>query len=363
MLDFYRCYAGTFDGARRKFAAAASRVDAQISQYTHPTAKGPADEILAIDVAHVGNPHAPRQCLVISGTHGQEGFAGSAAQIAWLLSGGPADLPADVGVLLIHGLNPYGFAYWSRTTENNVDLNRNFLDHGTPYPPNPHYPELHPHIIPPDWTREAEKAFDDELARFSAAHGADLLYNTLQAGQYTHPDGVIYGGRGREWSNLALERIIADHLSDAGKVGFIDWHTGIGGYGNAFFLCFHEPESEEFEQAARWWGRGCIENQRPHGLSRPNYTGLVFHGLKQFLGDRPLCGAVVEFGTRGIKMRRAIRLDLWLRTHGEPGTDQYELLRADMADAFCPADCEWREATVDLGVRITDQAVRGLAMW
>ena len=33
-----------------------------------------------------------------------------------------------LGVVLVHGLNPYGFAHFTRTTENNVDLNRNFID-------------------------------------------------------------------------------------------------------------------------------------------------------------------------------------------------------------------------------------------
>lgn len=363
MPEFYHCYALDYNEARRKFVDQASQAGAALARYTHPTARGPSGEELSIDVAHLGNTRASKQCLIISGTHGQEGFAGSAAQLSWLSSANPMKLPEDVGVVMIHGLNPYGFAHWSRTTENNVDLNRNFVDHNSPYPANPFYSELHPFIVPSEWTRAATERTDTALRCFGDLHGADVLYNTLQSGQYTHPDGVIYGGNNREWSNLTLEAIVHDHLSAAEKIAFIDWHTGIGDYARPFFLCFNEPDSELFERAARWWGPENVKEQRPHGLVRPSYTGLVFHGIQQFLGSRPCCGAVVEFGTRGIKMRRAIRLDLWLRTHGQKETDQYRMLYADMADAFCPVDHEWREATIELGHSITHQAINGLSNW
>ncbi len=40
----------------------------------------------------------------------------------------------NTGALLIHALNPYGFAWTRRVTEDNVDLNRNFVDHDKGYP-------------------------------------------------------------------------------------------------------------------------------------------------------------------------------------------------------------------------------------
>ena len=64
----------------------------------------------------------------ISGTHGVEGPAGSAIQLASLnyLSSHPLSHPTT-GVLFVHGLNAYGFKHHRRVNENNVDLNRNFL--------------------------------------------------------------------------------------------------------------------------------------------------------------------------------------------------------------------------------------------
>jgi hypothetical protein len=73
--------------------------------------------------------------LHASGTHGGEGYAGSAVQIAVLqglaqpsaqeyMAANKDNVPTMV---FIHGMNPYGFANNRRVNENNVDLNRNFL--------------------------------------------------------------------------------------------------------------------------------------------------------------------------------------------------------------------------------------------
>src|SRR6266566_8058396 len=89
-------------------------------------AKGPKSEDLSIDIAWFGVA-SPRQVLLhSSGVHGVEGFAGSAIQLQLL-----SDLPRlskDSALVIVHVLNPYGMAWLRRFNENNVDLNRNFLN-------------------------------------------------------------------------------------------------------------------------------------------------------------------------------------------------------------------------------------------
>ena len=363
-MEYYDCFAADYARARAKFLDAAAKVGGAVQSFIHPQMKAPDGGPLAIDVVRLGNEKAPRQALFISGTHGQEGFSGSAVQIGWMLDGGPARLPENVGVVLVHGLNPYGFAHLSRTTENNVDLNRNFVDRSAgPTPTNPHYESLHDDLMIRQWTDAENARVDAAMGAFTDKHGRDALFDTLARGQYVHRDGLMYGGKDREWSNRTLETIVNETLSDAQKVAFIDWHTGIGDYGKPFFLCFNPAGSALFARACDWWGKDNVDGVRPHGMERPNYTGLVFHGVQRFLGNREMCGAVIEFGTRGVNMRRVLRLDQWLRRQTGLDADVRAGLQADMMDAFCPFDGQWRKDTLASGLKLTDQAIGGLAAW
>ena len=74
---------------------------------------------------------------MLSGTHGPESYTGSAIQLSWLQQQ-EKFISSSLAVLNIHGVNPYGWAFCSRTNENNVDLNRNFVDFGYVIESHPH---------------------------------------------------------------------------------------------------------------------------------------------------------------------------------------------------------------------------------
>jgi hypothetical protein len=83
---------------------------------------------LRTDVARIGPDAAARVLVLISGTHGVEGFCGSACRTAAVSLSLFDDLPSQTAVILIHAINPFGFAFLRRVTEANVDLNRNCVD-------------------------------------------------------------------------------------------------------------------------------------------------------------------------------------------------------------------------------------------
>lgn len=114
--------------ARRRFANAARKDGARLHSVSHPTLRTPTNEGLAIDVARIGDRRARRAILVTSGLHGLEGPAGSAIQSTSLEQIGPQPWFPDVAVCLVHALNPWGFAWVSRLTADNVVLNQNFID-------------------------------------------------------------------------------------------------------------------------------------------------------------------------------------------------------------------------------------------
>ena len=75
-VSFSREYAD----ARAKFLAAASDAKAGLETILHPE-RGPDGGDLATDVAWFGPREAASVLVLISGTHGVEGFCGSGAQV------------------------------------------------------------------------------------------------------------------------------------------------------------------------------------------------------------------------------------------------------------------------------------------
>jgi hypothetical protein len=117
--------------ARGRFLMRARAAGFAVHSHAHDSQRGPAGEPLATDVARLGPRGAGITLLISSGTHGVEGFCGSGCQNALLDSGLLHSLPGDFAVVLVHAVNPYGFAHLRRVNEDNVDCNRNFIDHGS----------------------------------------------------------------------------------------------------------------------------------------------------------------------------------------------------------------------------------------
>ena len=129
-------FADNYEDARHVFLTHARAADAVLSRHVLDRI-GPAGEELTTDVAWLGPPAAPKVLVTLSGTHGVEGFYGSAVQSEWLRRRGAATLPEGVAVLHVHALNPYGFAWLRRTNETNIDINRNWIDFTADLPENP----------------------------------------------------------------------------------------------------------------------------------------------------------------------------------------------------------------------------------
>ena len=124
----------TYEQSRRRFLDSARAAGATIESYPHPVAGNGRGARSPSMSRRSGTAEAPAVLLVVSGTHGVEGFTGSALQHHWLDGLGPGDIPDGLRVVLLHAFNPYGFAWVRRVNEDNVDLNRNFVDWSQPPP-------------------------------------------------------------------------------------------------------------------------------------------------------------------------------------------------------------------------------------
>ena len=186
-------FSATYPEARARFIEACEALDLDVAHHVHPE-RGAQGEELATDVVRIGPADASHVFITMSATHGVEGFCGSGAQVGALRSGLYNDLPDNLAVVLIHAINPYGFSWLRRVTNENVDLNRNHLDHDAPYPVNDGYEQLRDAICPQQWTEEAQAAARTTLEAYAREHGPMALQGAISGGQYSDPTGLFFGG-------------------------------------------------------------------------------------------------------------------------------------------------------------------------
>jgi hypothetical protein len=154
----------SYADARAAFLDAAAAAGATIETFPHPL-RGLHDEDLAVDVAEIAG--GPDVVIVVSGTHGVEGYAGSALQRhhLTLLADDPLPASGRPTLVFVHALNPYGFSWVRRVNEDNVDLNRNFPDWSQPLPTNDGYAELADILVPTEWTPEVQERTTGSCSR------------------------------------------------------------------------------------------------------------------------------------------------------------------------------------------------------
>lgn len=355
-------FSSSYAQARRKFLDAARSSGAVLVHHEHPTRKGPDGESLYLDVAVLGDPKAPNVMVVGSGTHGIEGYSGSAAQTAWMMDGGAKRIAPGSAMVFLHAHNPWGFAHHQRVTEENVDLNRNFIDHSKPYPPNPGYDLLHPAITPLRWDEDSIRGAFAALGEFREKNGEQAFSDAYNGGQYGHPEGVFFGGHRAQWANEAIRAAIRNHVGHARRAAIIDLHTGIGPFLDHVFLCFHAAGSPAYERARRWWGERAVNRQGSTHKALAVYKGLLIDAFQAELKDAETTAVVIEFGTRSREeMQRANMSLMWLRSHGRDDPARAKAVHADYVEAFYPSDPRWRDAVLAQSRVFLDQAAQGIA--
>jgi hypothetical protein len=349
-------FADDYAGAREAFIRAADRAGARRASYPHPSARGPAGEALSIDVAMLGPESAEHVLLVLSGTHGAEGFCGSGCQVGLLEDRLHESLPQRVGLVLVHALNPHGFAWLRRVNEDGVDLNRNFVDFSKPLPDSSGYERLHEWLVPRDWQGEGRRAAEAAIADYVRAHGERAFQAAVSGGQYTRPTGLFYGGTSRTWSARTLARLLRECLSPAlARLAVLDLHTGLGptGYGEPIAM----GSDAGCARARRWYGADVKSLAGGESISAA-VVGTVPNGVVEARPDVETTYVALEFGTRPIgAVLDALRGDHWLATRPDANDAARASIKHALRDAFYVDTPAWRAAVYG---RTADFAYRAL---
>lgn len=354
-------FSQTYSEARSRFLEAAARRGPSVERYVNPVG-GPEGVELTTDVVWLGPDDASRVLVLVSGTHGVEGYTGSAAQLLALES----ELPTanDTAVLLVHAINPYGFAFNRRTTEGNIDLNRNGIVFADGLLENAAYAALREAFSPREPLGQPNAESVAALAAYEAEHGEEGVRRARSSGQHVDPNGIHYGGLEPTWSHRTILEICTRYRLNSRKwVSVIDFHTGLGpsGYGEPISGC--RPSEPGRDLMRKWYGPSMTEPLL--GTS----TSVVIPGLTQYIWGRAIgverfSFIALEFGTIPVKPMAAIMAaENWLFAYGDPwdGSAETQDIRTQFREAYDPQHTVWREMVLWRSAQVIAQTLRGLA--
>lgn len=317
---------------------------------------GPDGEELATDTVWIGSENASRALVLIGGTHGIEGFAGSAVQLDHLgmIAEGHIAIPDNTAVLMIHALTPWGYAWQRRCDADGVDLNRNAIDFSRPLPENKDYDRLKDAFY---LENAAQRKI--ALAEFESRHGRVALEKAVSAGQYSDPSGPFYGGKAPAHGWQVTEDLMRQYTLQERDLAVVDLHTGLGSYGYGEVICDHQPNSAGTRAARRLYGDSVALPLLGTSSSVPK-TGLLDYAWHAIMNKRS-CYITLEFGTFSTDQLFETLLrdhQLWVQPGNEPARMEHSKI---MRRHFCPDDQAWQEMVLFRARQVIAQALYGVS--
>ena len=365
MMNPVEAFSASYEQARGKFLAAAASANLPVTSHVHPLS-GRDGEVLAMDVVLDGAPDAQRLLIVSSACHGVEGYCGSGVQVFALHDAAWREQARarGVAVLYVHALNPYGFSHVRRATNENADLNRNFHDFSKPLPVNEGYRAIHSLLLPERWPPNAANAA--AIAAYVEKYGARAFQAAVSSGQHEFPDGLFFGGTAPTWSNQTIRQVLRDHGRAAGKIAWIDLHTGLGpsGLGERIFAC--KDDAAALARARQWWGGDGatpITSIYDGSSTSAFLTGLMWMAFYEECPQAEYTGIAMEYGTLPFpEVTQALRAEHWLNKHPDAPADQARQIKQQMMDAFYTDTDAWKKQIIDQAREALLQAATGLSV-
>lgn len=359
-VDTSALFSPDYITARGRIREAATRLDWEI--HTHPIDQhGPRGEDLTLDVVMSPGNRSGRTLVLSSGIHGVEGFFGSAVQLGvledWIRNGSPT----AVRCVLVHALNPFGFAWCRRVNEANVDLNRNLLPEGHAFAGSPEgYARLdtllNPRRPPSRWEPVKLK-----MLLTIARHGMPALKQAVASGQYDYPRGLFYGGDRPSRLSEILSAHFDDWLGGSDDVMHLDFHTGLGDSATCRLLIDYALTEEGRNRLHAWFGPDSFEVVHARGVAYTARGTLGQWCVERSRGARYLYAAA-EFGTyKPIDVVAGLRAENQAHHWCEWEDRATQHAKRRLQELFCPRSEEWRRRVLARAFQLVAQALRGLS--
>lgn len=329
----------------------------QIQHKAYPCpGKTPDGEPLVTDSLWLGTENAAKVLVLLGGTHGVEGFVGTAIELDHinLIASAQLLVPTDTAVLVVHALTPWGYAWLRRCDEDGIDLNRNSVDFSKPLPENSGYESLRNVLFSPE--RDRRKAV---FAEYERRHGRSALEMAISGGQYLDPTGSFYGGNKPAHGRLVSEDLMRQYKLHERDLAVIDLHSGLGPYGYGEIICDHHPNSPGAEVAHDWYGDSVTLPALGTSSSVPK-IGLMDYAWHEIMNGRS-CHVTLEFGTYPTDQLFEVLLrdhQLWAQHDNISARQEHS---KNMQQHFCPRDEAWKALVLFRARQVIGLALHGLS--
>ncbi|AYU81101.1 hypothetical protein, conserved [Leishmania donovani] len=345
-------YSSSYQLARERFLAAAEAAHAQIEHHLI-TKRG--NEEYYMDTAFFAGKRKDKLLVHTSGTHGVEGFTGSAIQVKLLQEWNETALSGP-SILFVHAVNPHGMAHFRRFNEENVDLNRNYLSTEEWAEVKARdaniagYEDLRPLLVPQTPPRFIDRyVLLYVAAKTLARHGFVKLKRAFVTGQYHDPAGINYGGDREQKSISVLREVLKKHAVATGatEAVYLDVHTGLGPTGVDTMMM---KSSQEAEKCRKVFPGARIDNSQTATSGPSAGYNLAAGSIRPVAELGPNTLAVTEeFGTvNPLFVARAVILENAAYRLCR-GSYVHAVMQSWMRDVFYPQEISYKRATLKRG--------------
>lgn len=354
----------TYDDCRKKFLEAAEAAEPEKLEHHLICQVDGVDYFM--DTAFFRGKIEGRLLVHSSGTHGVEGYTGSAIQTKllreWKNGAGYQDGPS---ILFVHAINPYGMAWYRRFNEQNVDLNRNYLTEEQwkmvkARDANAGGYETFRHLLSPPRAPTCchRLMFKPKVYGAVICNGFTAIKRAFVTGQYHHPEGIYYGGAGEQPSVTTLRKVLRSYSGDGTlkQAVFIDVHSGLGPEGVDTMMT---SNSFDAERAAKVFPKTRVQNDAASksGPSEGYNLALGIIRPREELAGIETIAVAQEFGTvKPLEVGKAIILEN-AAYHYCRGSKDHEELRLAVRDAFYPQKLSYKKSVLEKGEKAFQNAL------
>ncbi|RNA66617.1 M14 family metallopeptidase [Alteribacter keqinensis] len=317
---------------------------------------GSEEEDNTTDILAADALEEKRDLLIITtGEHGVEGFTGSAVLQLFIEEYLPVINPETTGMRLVHAVNPWGMRHFRRVTENNVDLNRNYIKDwdkvtGTV---NEEFARQKDAFVPSEPVGDLHTQKEKLSFRLKESYTTEELakLKDTPSGQYRFETGIFYGGNDYDEPAEKLKNRYLNWVKGYDHPVHMDIHSG-GGPKDELSLIFTEADSRS-ENTLR------EELSYDHVMKAPEVDGdsnlFLQKAVQVEYPDKKALVCLFEFGTIGeslddlIFCTRTMINENQLYFKGAAKKEDREEIQRDFARLFYPRKKEWQEQVIEKG--------------